>query len=102
MSNYEKINPDLDKDHEQLIEKLQNIYIHLQQHFLVEENMFNKGLKKIPQNHSGGDTKELQTNIWNEHKKEHEELLNNFKKISRSLLEHINTTDSSHFHWTKD
>ena len=82
-------------------QKLQDIYIHLQKHFITEEKMFDEGLSKLPKDHSVGGAHFLKTVEWELHKKQHNELLDNFKAISRRVVYHINETDQHHFHWTK-
>jgi len=57
---FEKINPTLDHEHLSIINKMENLYNTLNQHFNTEEQMFKKGLKNISKDHPGGDIDALQ------------------------------------------
>ena len=99
---FEKINPILDREHLSIIIKMENLYITLKQHFNTEELMFKEVIKRIPKDHSGGDTDDLQKKEWKKHKTEHDAMLSKLREMAKEVIQHIGFTDSEHFHWTKN
>ena len=99
---FEKINLTLDQEHLSIIIKMDNLYNTLKQHFNTEEQMFKKGLKKITKDHPGGDIADLQKKEWQKHKAEHDAMLSKLREMAKEVIQHIEFTDTVHFHWTKN
>ena len=102
ITKFEKINPTLDHEHLSIIIKMENLYNTLQQHFKTEERMFKEGIKNIPKDHPGGDTDALKQKEWKKHKTEHDAMLSKLREMAKEVIQHIEFTDSDHFHWTKN
>jgi len=99
---FEKINPTLDHEHLSILIKMEDLYNTLKQHFNTEELMFKEGIKNIPKDHPGGNKKALKRKEWKKHKTEHDAVLSKLIEMAKEVIQHIELTDSEHFHWTKN
>lgn len=94
-SSFNKINPVLDSEHDDILNAIDVLYDACDKHWRTEDGLYEEGLAKMPSWHQ--DVKKE----WKQHQTTHRQLLDNIKKMKGQIIDHINTVDTRHFHWTQ-
>ncbi len=93
-SDFQRVEPTIDREHEQIFRAVDNLYRVCRKHWDTEERMFSAGLKKLPPGHKPP-TARLAS-----HRADHTNLLNSITAMKKSIQTHIATKDVEDFHWT--
>ena len=94
-TKFVKINNKLDKEHDMIFKKLDELYDCCAKHWKTEKKMYEQGCKKMPAGHI--DVR----NEWKEHENEHKALLKEIKNMKKNIVNHIKIQDKKHIHWTQ-
>ena len=95
LNNFVQINSQLDEEHDNILNAIDNLYNLCKIHWNTEDKLFKKGLENIPQNH-----KDIKDNIET-HIQHHNDLLNQISEMKKTIINHIEQEDAPQFHWTK-
>jgi len=92
-TKFTSINEQLDKEHQDILDAVDNLYKACKTHWKTEKDMFKRGLKEMPHGHDNV------KNVIKEHQEHHVCCLNKIATMKKDIIKHINTEDVEHFHW---
>lgn len=92
-TEFNHINPKLDREHTAIFKAIDNLYAVCEKHWETEELLFQKGLDEMPKKHKGV------IRQINRHRKQHLSVLEEIIEMKKNLMSHIDNDDTHHFHW---
>jgi hemerythrin len=92
-TKFTSINEQLDKEHQDILDAIDNLYKACKIHWKTEKDLFERGLREMPSGHDN-----IKKDI-KEHQATHVCCLNKIATMKKDILKHINTEDAVHFHW---
>lgn len=92
-TEFQSINPVLDREHTEIFKAIDKLYEVCEAHWHTENELFEEGLSALPKNHK------RVKRLTNEHRKHHTDALKRIIKIKQDIMTHINEEDAAQFHW---